>query len=316
MNYEIYFDEANKLDQPTGGYSYYGAYGADAANVAKVAQGAQQIFTGLNSSSELHFVKYTKDTNIKKYFKILNYLMDQDFCINIFIVDNDQAKLTADKMNIDLSMLRSLFYVKIPERLFYGITRSLTSGTDISLFVDANDEYDKLDLYNKLKEQMNAHSAYRNKCYKITEAISLDSKESIPLQMIDTIIGIVVFLLEKNYYEKSDVTSVKSDLIYRFLIENGNIEKIQKCLTLFKWDNQEDQVTSISMGDYISSFLVYKTQIDIKEMNRLKEYMMLNPQLTKVGEFRKIMEYKNSQHRIIQGYLDELLYNDRNYSIR
>ncbi|MCG0050439.1 DUF3800 domain-containing protein [Priestia aryabhattai] len=316
MNYEIYFDEANKLDQPTGGYSYYGAYGSESEKIVKLTEGIEKIFADLRTSSELHFVKYTKDTNIKKYFKVLNYLMEQDFCINIFIVNNDQAKITADKMNVDLSIMRSLFYVKIPERLFYGITRSLTSGTDISLFVDANDEYDKLDLYSKLKEQMNAHSAYRNKCYKITEATSLDSKESIPLQIIDTIIGVVVFLFEKSYLEQSDIASIKSDLIYRFLIEDDNIEKIQQRLTLFKWDNQEDQITSISIGDYISNFLVYKTQEDIKAMNKLKELMIKNVDLTRVSDYRKLMEYKNTQHRIIQGYIDEILYNDRNYSLR
>lgn len=115
--------------------------------------------SSLDLTGELHFVNYKKDTNIKKYFNILSYLLSQDFSIDIFVVNNDQAKVTAEKMSIDISTLRELFYVKIPERLFYGITRDLENGTQINLFVDENDEYEKMDLYNKLKEQMNAYSA-------------------------------------------------------------------------------------------------------------------------------------------------------------
>ncbi len=151
-------------------------------------------------------------------------------------------------MNIDLQMLRELFYVKIPERLFYGMTRNLDSGTKIKLFVDANEEYEKMELYKKLKEQMNTHSAYRNKCYQIIEAIPLDSIESIPLQLIDTVMGIVVFVLEKSYEDESGVSTVKSGLIYRFLIEKDNLSRLQHNITLYRWGEEEDHIEYIPIS--------------------------------------------------------------------
>lgn len=315
MKYEIYFDESNKLDQPDVSYSYYGAYGASSNNTKEVIQNIRVIMDSVGSTSELHFVNYKKDTHIKKYFTILSYLLSQDFLINIFIVNNEQAKVTAEKMNINIKKLRELFYVKIPERLFYGITRDLDSGTHINIYVDQNDEYEKMDLYNKLREQMNAHSAYRNKCYKILEAIPLNSEESIPLQLIDTIIGITVFLLERGYSEQSDIAAIKSDLIYRLLIEHNHIEKFQQNITLYRWDQEAEQVANVPISEYLSRFLVYKTQLDGQHMNRLRRLVYRNPD-KKVGDYRRLMDFKNTQHRIIQGYLDEILHNDRNKSLR
>ncbi len=42
MGYTIYFDESNKLDQPNGGYSYYGALGADEETMNEIVQ---KLFT-------------------------------------------------------------------------------------------------------------------------------------------------------------------------------------------------------------------------------------------------------------------------------
>ncbi|MGN7299077.1 hypothetical protein [Ferdinandcohnia sp. SAFN-114] len=94
------------------------------------------------------------------------------------------------------SEMRNLFYIKIPERLFYGATRDLPSLNDdelvhVKIKIDRNGEYDKLGLIEKIIEQMNAHFAYRNKNYRVNKFISQDSKKSIPLQIVDTFMGIV-----------------------------------------------------------------------------------------------------------------------------
>ncbi|HHW38045.1 MAG TPA: DUF3800 domain-containing protein [Bacillales bacterium] len=315
MKYQLYFDESNKLDQPNGGYSYYGAYGANASVINDITSNVISIYDSLNTKSEMHFREYKDDKHIKKYFRTLNYVLNQNVNINIFIVNNEDAKNTAVKMNVDLTELRKLFYVKIPERLFYGITRYLQSGTDVEIFVDSSDEYEKLGLYTKLKEQMNAHSAYRNKCYKVHAAIPLDSKISIPLQIIDTLMGIVVFLMEKAYKTASSTSKIKSDLIYRLLIEGTNIQFFQKQITLYKWEGNEEQISEIPVSQYITEFLVYKTQYDLQEMGKFREIMLRNPHLD-AKEYRKLIEYPNARLRMLQGYFDEITTGDRNISIR
>jgi hypothetical protein len=315
VKYEIYFDESNKLDQPNGGYSYYGAYGANAFVVNDITSNVDTIYNSLNTTSEMHFREYKDDKHIKKYFRTLNYVLGQNVNINIFIVNNLDAKNTAEKMNVDLTELRQLFYVKIPERLFYGITRDLKSSTDVEIFVDSSDEYEQLGLYEKLQEQMNAHSAYRNKCYKVHSATPLDSKDSVPLQIIDTFMGIVVFLKEKAYQNRSSISKVKSDFIYRLLIEGTNIERFQKQTTLYKWEGNEEQIVEIPVSEYISEFLVHKTQYDMQEMGKLRELILKNQGLD-TKDYRKLMEYPNSLLRMLQGYIDEIRSGDRNVSIR
>lgn len=66
MNYTIYFDESNKLDQPNGGYSYYGAFGTSEVKMNQIIENIKCI---TNSKSELHFAEYTSDTNFGNYFK-------------------------------------------------------------------------------------------------------------------------------------------------------------------------------------------------------------------------------------------------------
>lgn len=313
--YYIYFDESNKLDQPSGSYAYYCAFGSDTINIKQINKDVNNILNRLNSKHELHFVTYTSDSDIKKYFQVLDYLMGADIHMKLFLVDNQQAQNTATKMKISMSKLRDLFYVKIPERLFYGITRNLDAGTSISLYVDDNDEYVKLDLYGKLLEQMNAHSAYRNKCYKIEHAEPQVSNESIPLQLTDIVMGIIAFIFEDSYLKSSVVAKVKSDLIYRFLIEGNNIKKFLECLTIFKWDGSSDQITEIMAGEYISKFIVHKSKFDIERLSEIAKITLENPQLT-IKALRIQTGYPNAQFRMLLGYLDELRHHDRNFSIR
>lgn len=125
MDYGIFFDESNKLDQPTGLCSYYGAFGAPMSVIEKIIATTRKIKTELRTESELHFVECRHDKDFEKHVKILNFVLEQDIEINLMIVNKSSAKRIADKMSIILEKLRDLFYVKIPERLFYGLTRKL-----------------------------------------------------------------------------------------------------------------------------------------------------------------------------------------------
>lgn len=313
MNYTIYFDESNKLDQPNGGYSYYGAFGTSEVKNNEIIENIEQL---TNGKGELHFAEYTSDTYFGKYFKALNYVIKQDININIFIVNNEDAKSIAQKMDITMTQFRELFYVKIPERLFYGVTRNLKNGEQVQIVVDENNEYETWGVYTKLEEQMNAHSAYRNKGYRVNSVKPESSENSIPLQIIDVFMGIAVFLLEKHYKnvdEKNDdiTLKVKSDLIYRFLMQDDNLNLFQNKITLFKWEGNSDQIQDLNIGDFTSEFIMDKTRYDVREMNRLQKMVLEND-----GEstrfYREQMGYTNRELKKIQGYIDEINGKGRN----
>ncbi|WP_066188340.1 DUF3800 domain-containing protein [Gracilibacillus timonensis] len=310
MNYLIYFDESNKIDQFNERFSYYGAYGASDKSLAEIVKIIRKIYIDNHSKSELHFTKYTKDTNIKKYFKTLNAVITSELRINILIVNNEDALSSAARLGLNTEELRNLFYIKIPERLFYGLTRDLSDLTkddklvSVKLKIDNNEEYEKLNLNEKLVEQMNAHAAYRNKNYRVMKSITLDSKKSIPLQIIDTFMGIVVFLIEKSYMDNTNSTIIKSDLIYRVLIEKANIYRFQKQIKLFEWTGSEE-LKEINIGDYLSSFIVYKSNYDIEEITKMKDILLTNPSI-KTKDLRNIMGYPNTRRNQLLGYRNHI----------
>ncbi|OKO93515.1 DUF3800 domain-containing protein [Geobacillus proteiniphilus] len=317
MHYLIYFDESNKLDQFNADYSYYGAYGGTDASMAKVVKQVRNIFKQCNSFSELHFREYTKDNLVKKYFQTLHTVINENVQINILTVNNKDALYAAQRIGLTTTELRNLFYIKIPERLFYGMTRDLSSQESgmvrVKIKVDQNDEYDKLFLETKIIEQMNAHSAYRNKNYRVVNVLSQNSVKSIPLQIVDTFMGIVIFLLEQNYLESSNTAKIKSDLIYRFLIEGNNLINFQRQIKLYKWTGHEE-LTSINISDYVSPFMAYKAAYDSQEIIRIQKIMVENPVMS-LKELRLKVGYPNTMKNTLIGYKDQIEGRGRNYSI-
>lgn len=316
MNYSIHFDESNKLDQPNGAWSYYGALGANASKEEEIRSKISALNERLGTRSELHFVDYTSDTHLEKYFRTLNYVLSQDVKINIMIVNKENARQIAKKMNVTLAELRELFYVKIPERLFYGMTRDLTNGERVQIIIDENSEYEKIELEKKLEEQMNAHSAYRNKGYKVNKPRQESSDKHLFLQLIDVFMGIVIFLLEGQYKQdtsndKNITLEVKSDLIYRLLIHQSNLDKFHEKITLFKWEGINEQVGQVNISEYTGEFIIHKTRYDIEEMQKLYKLRVDHPS-EETKFYREKMGYSTRQLRTIQRYIAELNGEGRN----
>lgn len=250
LGYEIYFDESNKLDQPHGVFAYYGALGANVQSIKELINQIRLFNQSLRTNREMHFVDYNKDALFEKYFLTMNYILKKDININLIMLRKSDAIEMASKMNITLLELRNLFYVKIPERLFYGLTRHLTDREIIRVVIDKNSEYDTIDLEPKLKDQMNAHSAYRNKGYKVKEVIQSDSEHSIPLQIIDVFMGMITFIIENQHLNKvelqnNNISMLKSDLIYRVLIHGNNLNKFTQLVKLYKWGDGKGEIVEL-----------------------------------------------------------------------
>lgn len=310
MKYSIFFDESNKLDT-TKKYSYYGAYGADQTKCDSLVADISKILRLTAKKSEFHFTEYKNDKNIAPYLYCLQHFIKTNFQINIFVVDNDIAMNFARTADISITELRNLFYVKIPERLFYGLTRGLSDDyTTVEIIVDHSPEYGKMRVYSKLKQQMNAHAIYRGMKYYVNKAWYKDSHRSIPLQIVDLIMGIVVFLMEKSYLNiDDDKPIIKSDLIYRFLIEGQNIDLFQKQINIFKWDGQKDIIHEVNISDYLSQFMAFKTQFDVNEMTKI---LNIKNSISTTKDIRLKMDYTNNQLRMLLGYLDQLNGKGRN----
>src|SRR5699024_980453 len=173
-------------------------------------------------------------------------------------------------------------------------------------------EYGSMRIYSKIKEQMNAHSLYRHLNYQVGTVKSIKSEDSFAIQIIDMIIGILVFIIEKSYIETSNKSIVKSDLIYRFLIADDNLHKFQKQINLFKWDGKNTEpVEKVPISQYLSEFMAIKTKFDIKEINKLISITSKNTDIT-TKQLRKELGYSNNMLQLLFGYKEQVKSEDRN----
>lgn len=207
MNFEIYFDESNKLDKKLGLYAYYGVIGW--------SQGERKLFEEFAIENkifqELHFAEFNLD-KVDKYIKTLEYALPK-INSNFYIVNKNESFQVAQKINISDGELRKLFYLKIPERLIYGMTRKMPHYKEVNIYIDKSDEYgndcseldgevdqnEHIQLPYTLKSQLNAQSIYRNLNYSINSVKQIDSHQSKSLQVIDVLLGIIKFLYEEEY---------------------------------------------------------------------------------------------------------------------
>lgn len=311
MTYSIFFDESGKLDREQT-YSYYGAFGCDEATRKKLNDGIRKIYRYFNKSSEFHFTEYKNDRNITSALAALHYFTSLGIPINIFIINNATALELAQKRSISTYDLRKLFYVKIPERLFYGLTRETSfPHEDVNITLDHSPEYGKMRIYSKIKEQMNAHSLYRHRSYQVHDVKSKHSHKSIELQMVDMFLGLVVYLIEQSYETNSNKDIVKSDLIYRYLDIKGNLEKFQKLVTIYRWESTEEKIEKLPMSFYVSSFMQHKSKYDVSQLQKIIQLRTQNPGLN-TPELRKMCGLTNNMAQLFFAYLRQLDGKDRN----
>lgn len=311
MTYSIFFDESGKLDREQT-YSYYGAFGCDPATGELLEEGTRNIYRYFNKKSEFHFTEYKNDRNVTAALATLHYFTSLQIPINIFIVNNATALELAAERSLSTSDLRKLFYVKIPERLFYGLTRDTSfPHEDVKVTLDHSPEYGKMRVYSKIREQMNAHSLYRHRSYQVYDVRSKHSHQSIELQMVDMFLGLVVYLIEKSYEGNSNKDIVKSDLIYRYLDIEDNLQKFQRLITIYRWESTEGNIEKLPMSHYISPFMKHKSKYDVQKLQEIFQTRIRHPELT-TSELRNKCGFTNNMAQLFFTYLRQLDGKDRN----
>lgn len=263
---------------------------------------------------------------------------------NIYLVETEKALGVADKLSIDYSKLRELLYIKIPERLMYGILRYLDDFYNTTIIIDKCDEYDKYEIKSKLEYQLNAQSVYRNKKYMIQEVKQLDSKEDICLQGIDVLIGLISFIIDKKYLSYREDLN-KKDFQYIINILNNEEKKIieqsyelknneyklairsdqenlkklkeiyskynyytqssiQKSEFIYRLINSEEKLNNISK---IGMFIWNKEEVNVKNINDyISQFILFKSQFDEYNKMKIIKKYKETKVKNIEEY-EELL---------
>lgn len=253
MSFNIYFDESNKIDKPNiYKLSYYGAL-----SCSEITATAINNLT-IDENVELHFTKF-KLKDLDSYITLMEKLIESEFYFNTFIVDSAEIFTVCDSINIPNDDIRPLLYIKIPERLVYGITRNITTTNEVKIFIDKNSEYSKYELEEKLKEQLNAQSIYRKLNYSITNVKSLDSKTDKLVQLTDVLLGIIAFITEKKYLNPNEHLPNEH---YEFICSNltgDDLSFFKSCYGDKKNDKNRCLIEGIHDPKYSKLYEIFKT---------------------------------------------------------
>lgn len=223
MSFNVYFDESNKITKDKNEiFSYYGAVGCDCSTASFIDD------ISIDENIELHFVKF-KLKDMDAYIKIINEVLKKEVYFNAYVVDSQEAYRHIKYLGIDEKLLRPLLYIKIPERLIYGITRHIQHQNDVNIYIDKNDEYEKYELAKKLEEQLNAQSIYRKLNYSISDVKSLDSKETRLLQISDVLLGVVSFLFEEKYLKPQEFLPKETFIKIKKILNGEELNFFTKC---------------------------------------------------------------------------------------
>ena len=106
---------------------------------------------------------------------------------------------------------------------------------------------------------------------------------------------------------------MKSDLIYRLLIQDDNLSRFQNQIKLFKWTGSEE-LSRINISEYLAPFFVHKTSFDVQEMGKMKDILVVKPDI-RMRELRETLEYPGSLLQMLYGYKDQIVNNNRNQSL-
>lgn len=331
MKYKIYFDESKKIDRKSK-YSYYGAISIEETELGKIESHIEQILAELNRPSELHFVDY-QPSDLKKYFQVLNFFLScSSIKFNIYRLNNEHYFQLGQTLGFSETDLRKYFYVKIPERLFYGLVRNDKQIDGLDIIMDDSTEYQTLGVFEQISAQMNAHSLYRGKSYHVNSVIGIDSKNSRIIQMLDVILGIVVYLLEEDYLASNSNQGIsKRDFIYRLLMNEDNLRTFHQIISIFTWDSSDlDYLNKLEIATITSKFLVACNKREYIDMIPVQKfYLEFYSELESLGETDrnsriKLLKNKlrnpysidgklnNALVELFLGHLSQLEFEDRN----
>lgn len=93
--------------------------------------------------------------------------------------------------------LDRMIYSKLPERAIYGVLRYFGSYSNINvtLYTEYSSQYENNRIASNLKRDLNIHSIYRNKSYKIIKSKLVKKNIEIGVEFTDLLIGILRFII-------------------------------------------------------------------------------------------------------------------------
>lgn len=153
---------------------------------------------------DIHWAKYSGDSNKRTAInKIIKTIIKHQAFIKLNIINYDQSVIERkanDFRDVDRTLSESTIYMKLPERIIYGLLRHYGNLSRINarIMIEEATEYKKpnVNLKEQLIKQLNIQAIYRAENFKVTSSHYVPKKAEVGLETTDLILGMVRTILK------------------------------------------------------------------------------------------------------------------------
>jgi|SRR5690625_2251961 len=212
------------------------------------------------SNKEVHWKSYNGDSTQRRIInRIIGILLDHhDFIkMNVIYYDQSMIKDKAKEFKEYDSLLgESTIYMKLPERIIYGLVRNYGKLSNIKaqIIIEEATEYKKcnVDLKRQLPKQLNMQAVYRGENFKIAQSNYAKKGEEIGLESTDVLLGMIRTIVTNPPFT-SRKKKAQIELIIN-LLKDQRYSTFLKDIKYYEWTNSH-HLTEVNFEDYLYVFI-------------------------------------------------------------
>lgn len=249
----IFFDESGKKDKPN-------LMGALSISNNIYSLPIFEEIKHIIKTTEIHWKQYSGDRRKRKIIiKMIKTLLDFTIDTKINVIHYEQSiieKKANFYKNVDEDLYDSTIYMKLPERLIYGLIRHYgkLSNINVGIIIEEATEYKKTNvmLKERLPKLLNIQSVYRGEHYKIISSRYASKGEEVGIELTDILLGMI-----RTIVKNPDCTSRKNKAQIEILMELLNDKRfidLLKNVRFYEWSNSQ-QLTEVNFSNYLHLFM-------------------------------------------------------------
>lgn len=212
------------------------------------------------SKKEIHWKNFDGDSKERMIItKIIKTMLDHYQFVKMNVIYYDQSLIEEKSKNfkdVDDNLCDSTIYMKLPERIVYGLIRNYgrLSSINAQIIIEEATEYKKanVNLKEQLPKQLNIQAIYRGENYKIKQSRYASKGIEVGLETTDILLGIV-----RTIVTNPDASSRKKKAQIRLimnLLKDERFFSFLQQIKYYEWSNSH-QLTEISFNNYLQLFI-------------------------------------------------------------
>ncbi|KGA98983.1 hypothetical protein AJ85_19010 [Alkalihalobacillus alcalophilus ATCC 27647 = CGMCC 1.3604] len=256
FNLNIFFDESgkNSSDRPH-------LMGALAIPEEIYLRSEIEDLNQIIRNKKLHWVDYKGDSRERNtIWKIIKQMMNYQELIkmNVFNYDQTIIKMNArDFTDVDPSLFFSSIYMKLPERIVYGLLRKFGTHLQVNthIFIEDAEEYRKkeVQLAETLPKQLNVQAIYRGENYKIKSSKYVPKQQQVGLETIDLLLGMIRTIIKNSGFNNSEGSRKNREQVSLVikLLKDSNFHSFLKNIKYYEWSNTYE-LNELDFNNYLN----------------------------------------------------------------